>query len=77
MDKMIALLNIDHYRKMLATEHDETKRQTVLRLLAEEQAKLAAPDHPPNKESMRFVSGGQTNAASGSAARRSASWFPR
>jgi hypothetical protein len=50
MDKTIALLNIDHYRKMLATEHDETKRQTLLRLLDEEQAKLAALAHPPNKE---------------------------
>ena len=50
MDKTVALLNIDHYRKMLATEHDETKRQTLLRLLAEEQAKLVVLDHPPNKE---------------------------
>ena len=54
MDKTIALLNIDHYRKMLVTEHDETKRQTVLLLLAEERLNWL-PDHPPNKESMRFV----------------------
>jgi len=50
MNKKIALLNVDHYRKMLAIEPNETKRQTLLRLLAEEQAKLAALDHPPNKE---------------------------
>jgi hypothetical protein len=50
MDKTIARLNIKYYREKLATEHDETKRQTLLRLLAEEQAKLAALDHPPNKE---------------------------
>jgi len=46
MNKNIALLNVDHYRKMLAIEPNETKRQTLLRLLAEEQAKLAALDHP-------------------------------
>jgi len=50
MNKKIALLNVDHYRKMLAIEPNETKRQTLLRLLAEEQAKLAALDHPPKKE---------------------------
>ena len=40
MDKKIALLDIPHYRQKLATEQDETKRQILLRLLAEEQAKL-------------------------------------
>ena len=42
MDKTVARLNIEHYRKLLATEQDEAKRQTILRLLAEEEAKLAA-----------------------------------
>jgi len=37
----IARLNIDHYRRLLMTEIDESKRQTVMRLLAEEEAKLA------------------------------------
>lgn len=46
MDKTVARLNIEHYRKSLATEQDETKRQTLMRLLAEEQAKLAALDPP-------------------------------
>jgi hypothetical protein len=42
MDRTVAHLNIEHYRRLLATEMDETKRQTILRLLAEEEAKLAA-----------------------------------
>jgi len=37
----IARLNIEHYRRLLATEIDESKRQTVMRLLAEEEAKLS------------------------------------
>jgi hypothetical protein len=49
MDKTVARLNIEHYRKSLATEQDETKRQTLMRLLAEEQAKLAALDPPEKK----------------------------
>ena len=48
MDKTVARLNIEHYRKSLATEQDETKRQTLMRLLAEEQSKLVALD-PPEK----------------------------
>ncbi len=42
MDKLVAQLNIEHFRKRLATETDESKRQTLLRLLAEEEAKLSA-----------------------------------
>jgi hypothetical protein len=49
MDKTIARLNIEHYRKSLATERDEAKRQTLMRLLAEEQAKVAALDPPKKK----------------------------
>ena len=41
MDKAVAQLNIEHYRKLLCTETDLTKRATLGRLLAEEQAKLA------------------------------------
>ena len=41
MNKTIARLNIEHFRKRLAMETDETTRQTLLRLLAEEEAKLA------------------------------------
>jgi hypothetical protein len=42
MPDKIALLNIDHFRKLLETESDETKRATIRKLLAEEEAKLAA-----------------------------------
>jgi len=41
MDRSVARLNIEHYRRLLATETDESRRNTVLRLLAEEEAKLA------------------------------------
>ncbi len=50
MDKNIARLNIEHYGKMLATEQDETKRVTLLRLLAEEQAKMSALGDPPERK---------------------------
>ena len=42
MDEMIARLNIDHFRKRLAEEKDEVNREALLRLLAEEEAKLIA-----------------------------------
>lgn len=41
MDKTIARLNIERFRKKLVEESDETRRQTLLCLLAEEEAKLA------------------------------------
>ena len=42
MDKFVAKANIEHYRRKLAQETDETKRQVLARLLAEEEAKLAS-----------------------------------
>jgi hypothetical protein len=42
MDKGVAALNIEHYRKLLSTETEPSKRATLERLLAEEKAKLAA-----------------------------------
>jgi len=51
MDRTVAHLNIEHYRKLLSQEMDEAKRQTVLRLLAEEEAKLAALKKPPPQRS--------------------------
>lgn len=42
MDKAIAELNIEHYRKLLSTETEPSKRAMLERLLAEEKAKLAA-----------------------------------
>lgn len=46
MDRLVARLNIEHYRKALATETDDVKRQTLRRLLSEEEAILAALDAP-------------------------------
>jgi len=42
LDTMVARLNIEHYRKRLSEEVDETKRQTLLNLVAEETVKLSA-----------------------------------
>jgi hypothetical protein len=42
LDTMVARLNIEHYRKRLSEEVDETKRQTLLNLIAEEKVKLSA-----------------------------------
>ena len=39
---IIAQLNIEHYRRKLATEQVEQRRQQLARLLAEEETKLAA-----------------------------------
>ena len=50
MDKTIARLNIEHYRRKLATEQDEAKRLTLLRLLAKEEAKLVGLDDPPERK---------------------------
>ncbi len=49
MDKTVARLNIEHYRKLLAIEADETRRQMLARLLAEEEAKLAGLENPTRK----------------------------
>jgi hypothetical protein len=43
VDRTVARLNIEHYRRLLAKETDEQRRQTIQRLLAEEEAKLASP----------------------------------
>ena len=41
MDVLVARLNIEHYRKVLATETDETKRALIEKLLADEETRLA------------------------------------
>ena len=41
MDRTVAHLNVEHYRRLLEKETDETRRQTLMRLLAEEEAKIA------------------------------------
>lgn len=40
MDRIIARLNIEHFRKKLTEEKDEGTRRTLLRLLAEERGKI-------------------------------------
>lgn len=52
MDRTVARLNIEHYRRLLARESDATRRQALLRLLAEEEARLAA-FAPPEKRQER------------------------
>jgi hypothetical protein len=42
MDPAVARLNIEHYRRLLAQEADEKRRELLLRLLAEEEAKFDA-----------------------------------
>ncbi|MFZ1150788.1 MAG: hypothetical protein WAR76_13785 [Xanthobacteraceae bacterium] len=50
--RVVARLNIAHFREKLATEQDEMKRQMLLRLLAEEEeeAKLAVLDDPSKRK---------------------------
>jgi hypothetical protein len=38
----IARLNIEHFKRLLEREADEAKRQMIMRLLSEEEAKLKA-----------------------------------
>jgi hypothetical protein len=46
MDKTVAQLNIEHFKKLLASETDPVKRQTIERLLTEEEVKLARATGP-------------------------------
>jgi hypothetical protein len=41
MDELVARLNIEHYRKLLASEADHAKNKLFEKLLADEEAKLA------------------------------------
>jgi hypothetical protein len=49
VDRAVAHLNIARYRRLLASETDEARRQTILRLLAEEEAKRADPQPAKKK----------------------------
>ncbi len=53
MDRTVAGLNIEHYRKLLRTDLDEQKRRTVEKLLADEEAKLAAIDAKRKQQKLR------------------------
>jgi hypothetical protein len=52
MDKLVARLNIEHYRNLLACEADETRRQSLLRLLAAEEAKLSGSERSPKDQTV-------------------------
>lgn len=54
MDKAVARLNIEHYHKLLATETDEAKSRILRRLLAEEEAKLAALVDAPKVKKLKL-----------------------
>jgi len=41
MDESVAKLNIEYYKRLLASEADAAKRNSIASLLAEEEAKLA------------------------------------
>jgi hypothetical protein len=43
MDRTVARLNIEHYKRLLAQESEEKRRQMLIRLLEEEKAKIADP----------------------------------
>ena len=49
MDRSVAHLNIEHYKRLLAQETDAARRLLLLRLLAEEEAKLADSKPPEPK----------------------------
>jgi hypothetical protein len=48
IDRYIHEQNLIHYMKVLSETTDQTKRQTVLSLLADEQANLARPSRQRN-----------------------------
>jgi len=41
VDRTVARLNVEHFRRLLATETDEERRQILQKLLTEEEAKIA------------------------------------
>jgi hypothetical protein len=51
MDRDIARLNIEHFRKLLERETDESRRAMLLRLLAEEEAKMNVLSRGPREQS--------------------------
>jgi hypothetical protein len=58
VDRTVAHLNIEHYKRLLAAETDESKRKTLKKLLAEEEAKLASVQpNGPRGGSVRSTGG--------------------
>lgn len=50
MDGYVARANIEHLRKLLASEKNEEKRRILAQLLAEEEAKLERADAKAEKK---------------------------
>jgi hypothetical protein len=44
LEKTVARLNVEHYRKLLASDIDDVKRRTITALLAAEEAKIGASE---------------------------------
>lgn len=53
MDMNIAQLNIGHFRMRLSENPDDATRQTLLRLLTEEEKKLASMTSAPQERMTR------------------------
>jgi hypothetical protein len=66
MDRFVAHLNIENYRKALANEFDETKRQTLIRLI---DLKLAEALQRQDREKQRGPHRPSSAAAAQSKAR--------
>jgi hypothetical protein len=49
----ILRMNLDHFRRLLETEADPAKRQMILRLIGETEAKLPPDRYPPEAPSDR------------------------
>jgi len=49
MDRFIAEANIEHFKSLLAIELDGTRKQCILHLLAEEEAKLRSIERKQNE----------------------------
>lgn len=43
MDQTVARLNVEHFRRLLVKETEESRRRILQRLLAEEEVKLSDP----------------------------------
>ena len=57
MDRTVAHLNIEHYRKLLTQDTDEIKRQTILRLVAGGRGRIDLADEsaPTKSQSLGLV----------------------
>jgi hypothetical protein len=54
MERFFSEKNVERYRKMLANPKDEVQRRIILRLLAEEEAKLREQASQTDKATTRL-----------------------